>query len=49
MIKDRTRYIRDINKDKNIQSDLCVLLLNLCDIPDEILHIFGKGINNINF
>lgn len=49
MIADRTRYIRDINRDKNVQSDICVLLINLCSIPDEILHIFGKGINNSTF
>lgn len=38
MDKDRTAYIKDINKDKNVQSDLVVLLLQLSTIPDEIIH-----------
>ena len=49
MLKDRTAYIKDINKDKNVQSDMCVLLLNLSAIPDEVLFQFGKGIENFHF
>jgi len=37
MIKDRTEFIKDLNPDKNVQSDFTVLLLNLSAIPDEIV------------
>lgn len=49
VIKDRTAFIKDINKDKNVQSDVCVLLLNLSAIPDEILQNFHHGIENYHF
>lgn len=49
MIKDRTAFIKDINKDRNVQSDFCVLLLNLATVPDEIIHQFNTGLNNYNF
>lgn len=37
MMKDRSAYIKDINNDKNVQSDFVVLLLNLSFIPDEVI------------
>lgn len=37
MVKDRTEFIKDMNPDKNVQSDFAVLLLNLSAIPDEIV------------
>lgn len=37
MVKDRTEFIKDVNPDKNVQSDFAVLLLNLSAIPDEIV------------
>lgn len=49
MIKDRAAYVKDINKDKNVQSEVCVLLLNLATIPDEIVHNFNTGLNSENF
>lgn len=32
-----------------VQSDFCVLLLNLSAIPDEIVHQFTQGLNNNSF
>lgn len=50
MVKDRVEFIKDINMDKNVQSDFVVLLLNLSAIPDEIVHQFhGTGINTNSF
>ena len=49
MIHDRTEFIKDLNEDKNIQSDFCVLLLNLSAIPDEIVQQFHSGINGADF
>ena len=49
MIKDRTEFIKDINSDKNVQSDFAVLLLNLSAIPDEIVQQFHNGINGPDF
>jgi hypothetical protein len=49
MIKDRKAFIKDINKDLNVQSDFCVLLLNLSAIPDEIVHQFHHGLNSACF
>lgn len=48
-IKDRAAFIKDNNKDKQVQSDICVLLCNLSAIPDEILQIFGRDLNNFHF
>lgn len=49
MVPDRTAYIKDLNEDKNVQSDFCVLLLNLSAIPDEIVQQFHSGINGSEF
>jgi len=49
MIKDRVEFIKDSNKDKNIQSDFVVLLLNLSAIPDEIVQMFHGGVNSDDF
>lgn len=49
MIKDRTEFIKDLNPDKNVQSDFSVLLLNLSAIPDEIVQQFHNGISGSDF
>lgn len=49
MIKDREDYIKDMNKDKTVQSDFVVLLLNLSVIPDEVVQQFKGGINGPDF
>ena len=49
MVKDRTAYIKDMNKDKNVQSDFVVLLLNLSVVPDEVIQQFKNGINGPDF
>lgn len=49
IMKDRVAFIKDMNRDKNVQSDFCVLLLNLSVIPDEIIYQFRNGVNNRNF
>lgn len=48
-IKDRAAFIKDNNKDKVVQSDICVLLSNLSAIPDEIIQSFGLDVNNYQF
>lgn len=48
-VKDRVEFIKDLNEDKNIQSDFVVLLLNLSAIPDEIVQQFHSGINGPDF
>lgn len=49
MIKDRIEFIKDLNPDKNVQSDFAVLLLNLSAIPDEIIQQFHNGISGSDF
>lgn len=49
MVKDRVHFIKDINRDKNVQSDFVVLLLNLSAIPDEIVQMFHGGVNSDDF
>lgn len=49
MIKDRTDYIKDVNKDKNVQSDFVMILLNLSAIPDEVFQQLNTGVNNPAF
>lgn len=48
-VKDRIEFIKDMNSDKNIQSDFVVLLLNLAAIPDEIVQQFQGGISGPDF
>lgn len=51
VIQDRTDFVKDVNPDKNVQSDFLVILLNLSAIPDEVFQQFssGIGVDNPNF